>query len=313
MNEVNQNKIFNFDNIEMGIGTWSWGDSLYWGYDRAYHEADIKAAFDFCINEGIRFFDTAEVYGQGKSETLLGKFIGQSGSKVFVASKFMPYPWRLNKKSFRNALAKSLQRLELPKIDLYQIHMPLPPVNIETWMEAMAEAMQAGYINAIGVSNYDRNQIQRAYDDLLRQALTLTSNQVEYNLLNRSIEKNDVKRICDELGIKIIAYSPLAMGLLSGKYNSENMPSGFRSRKYSKKYVEKTQPLIKLLKKIGSDHAGKSPSQVAINWVMCKGAIPIPGVKNIKQAEENTAALRWKLSEEDVQSLDDQSAKIVEE
>jgi len=109
--------------------------------------------------------------------------------------------------------------------------------------------------------------------------LGLASNQVEYHLLERRIEKNGLLERCNEQGIKIIAYSPLAMGILTGKYTPENPPSGVRASQYNRGFLEKVQPLIKNMKKMGMNHDGKTASQVALNWIICKGALPIPGAK----------------------------------
>jgi aryl-alcohol dehydrogenase-like predicted oxidoreductase len=299
------------EGIEFGIGTWAWGDQIFWGYGRSYQADDCKEAFNYSISAGITFFDTAEVYGQGQSESLLGEFIKTTTQPVKIATKFMPYPWRVSKSTLMKALQRSLKRLGLEKIDLYQIHHPYPFLTVETWMDALAEAFHSGLISATGVSNYDRIQTQRAYDELTRQGVNLASNQVEYHLLNRKIEHNGLMDLCNQLGVTIIAYSPLAQGILSGKYTPEKTPPGVRGARYNRKYLVKIQPLLDELKKIGADHAGKTPAQVALNWVMCKGAIPIPGVKNLNQAEQNAGCLGWRLTDEDVHRLDEISNQVV--
>ncbi len=296
--------------IELGTGAWSWGDRLYWGYGRGYTEQDVRAAFETCLAAGINFFDTAETYGQGRSEQLLGQFLREANADVRIATKFMPYPWRLGRGALLRSLRASLSRLGLPAVDLYQIHWPLPPVNIETWMEAMLDAHQAGLIRAVGVSNYDRAQMQRAYDTLVREGVPLTSNQVEYHLLNRKVEKNGLLRHCQEQGITLIAYSPLGSGILSGKYTPENLPRGVRGTQFNARYLARIQPLIRLLKQTGSDLGGKSAAQVALNWVICKGALPIPGAKNARQAEQNAGARGWRLSAEQVAQLDEASDRV---
>ena len=296
--------------IEYGIGTWSWGDRLYWGYGRGYSDADIRAAFDHCLEAGVRLFDTAEVYGQGRSETLLGQFLRESGAQAAVATKFMPYPWRLRRKALLRALQGSLNRLGMEQVDLDQIHWPLPPLTVETWMEAMVEAAQNGMIKAVGVSNYDRSQMQRAYDALVRNGVPLASNQVEYSLINRKIEKNGLLQHCLDLGVTCIAYSPIGMGLLTGKYTPENPPKGMRGGKYNTNFLTAIQPLVKLLARIGNERGGMSAAQVAINWTICKGALPIPGVKNTAQVDQNTGAAGWRLTEAEVAALDEMSDRV---
>jgi len=300
-----------FSGVQFGTGTWAWGDRLFWGYGRSYGEEDVRAVFLASLEAGINFFDTAEVYGQGRSESLLGKFIQESEAPVRIATKFMPYPWRLSRRSAQRALQGSLKRLGRDKVELYQIHMPFPPLSIETWVSALGELAQSGLIGAVGVSNYDRDQTQRAYDILIRQGIPLASNQVEYHLLNRKIEKNGLLKHCQDLGVTVMAYSPLAQGLLTGKFTPENPPRGVRSR-YGAKLVVKVQALLKLMRQIGADHAGKTPAQVAINWTMCKGTFTIPGAKTQRQMEENAGALGWSLTPDEVAALDEASDQIRE-
>lgn len=301
-----------FENHLMGIGAWAWGDRFVWGYGKGYSLADLREVFEISIRSGITFFDTAEVYGQGESENILGQFLETAQQKVFIATKFMPFPWRLSRQALINALKGSLRRLRLQQVDLYQIHQPLPPVNIETWMEGLIEAVQQGMTRAVGVSNYDVDQMQRAYDRLIKDGINLASNQVEYHLLNRKIERNGLLQRANELGVKIIAYSPLAMGVLTGKYSPESPPSGIRGARYNSRVLRKIQPLINLLRDIGEVHH-KTPAQVALNWVICKGALPIPGAKTRGQAEQNAGALHWKLSEEEMLMLDEMSERVVQE
>ncbi len=299
------------NDIEMGVGTWAWGDRLIWGFGSGYGEAEVAEAYSTSRQAGIRFFDTAEIYGQGVSERLLGKLAREDAGSILIASKFLPFPWRLTRSALKKGLAGSLKRLGVEKIDLYQMHWPYPPVPIESWMDAMAEAVREGSVGAVGVSNYDREQTERAAGRLASYGLTLASNQVEYNLLSREIETNGVLRYCQENGIRVIAYSPLAMGILTGKYTPENLPAGIRFRRYSRRLLEQIQPLIRLMLKIGSDHGGKTPAQVAINWVIRKGAIPIPGSKNLVQAEQNAGAIGWRLDSKEVEALDELSTRIL--
>jgi len=299
-----------FADVELGLGTWSWGDKFFWGYGNGYNDADIEEAFKASMNAGIKFFDTAEVYGSGRSEMMLGKFVRESGKQLKVASKFMPYPWRLSRNSLPKALHASLSRLGLESVDLYQIHWPYPPITLETWMEMMVDVYQKGLIKNVGISNCDRSQMQRCHDALVREGVRLASNQVEYNLLNRKVEKNGLLNHCKELGVTLIAYSPMAMGMLTGKYSSSNPPTGIRARRYSSRYLERVQPLLDALKRIGASEGGKTSSQVALNWLICKGAVPIPGAKNVRQAEQNAGVMGWRLKEEEVALLDDLSDKV---
>ena len=166
-------------------------------------------------------------------------------------------------------------------------------------------------MDAVGVSNYDRTQMQRAFESLARMGIPLASNQVEYHLLNRKVEKDGLLHQCQELGVRLIAYSPLAQGVLTGKYSPQNPMRGFRERRYNRRLLERIQPLIQKMKQIGQEHGGKTTSQVAINWVICKGALPIPGIKNVRQAEDNLGAVGWQLTEEEVALLDEWSDRVM--
>jgi aryl-alcohol dehydrogenase-like predicted oxidoreductase len=294
----------------LGIGAWAWGDRFYWGYGRGYQEDDILSAFQTSVNAGVNFFDTAEVYGQGQSERLLSQCVKTIAQPVIVATKFFPYPWRLSRSSLTGALHGSLKRLEIKSADLYQIHFPIPILTIESWASALADAVQAGLTRAVGVSNYNEEQMRRADLVLEKRGIPLASNQVDYSLLNRKIEKNRMLKTCRELNITLIAYSPLAQGVLSGKYTPDKPPSGVRGRRYNRAYLAKIQPLIQLLREIGRAHGGKTPSQVALNWVICKGAVPIPGAKNQRQAQDNCGALGWQLTGDEVAALDAASDQI---
>ena len=294
----------------LGVGTWQWGDNMIWGYGKGYGEADLQASFDATLTGGITFFDTAEIYGWGKSERFLGKFIRESGQKAVVATKFFPYPWRWRKGALQKALRGSLERLGMAQVDLYQIHWPLPLVAIETWMDALADAVEAGLIGAAGVSNYSVDQMRRAHAALAKRGIPLASNQVQYSLLDRKPDKSGLLAACQELGVTLIAYSPLAKGMLTGKYTPEHLPPGVRARQYNRAYLAKIAPLVGMLREIGEQHGGKTSSQIALNWLICKGAVPIPGAKNARQAQENAGALGWRLTADEVAKLDRASEQI---
>ena len=294
----------------MGTGTMSWGSSFIWGYGQNYGLQDVRAAFEASLAAGINFFDTAEMYGNGRSERILGELVQESEQPIVVATKFFPYPWRLWETTLLDALRSSLQRLGMQQVDLYQVHWPIPLVSLNVWANALAEAVQEGLTRAVGVSNYSQKQMRRTHAWLADKGVPLASNQVEYSLINRKVEKNGLLAACHELNITLIAYSPLRRGLLTGKYTPENPPSGVRGWLYNRRYLESLQPLIRIMQEIGEIYGGKSPAQVALNWVICKGAVPIPGAKNARQAQDNAGALGWRLSEEDVARLDAASDSV---
>ncbi len=264
----------------LGVGTNKWGSN-----NKA--DPELKAAFDAALAAGINFFDTAEVYTLGGSERTLGLCLKSSPGDVVIATKFMPMPARLRKSQLIGALKGSLERLGLARVDLYMTHFPFPPIPIETWMDALADAVEAGLARAAGVSNYDEKQMRAAHAALGKRGVKLVSNQVEYSLLARAPEREGLLAACRELGVTLVAYRPLARGLLGG----ENPPAGAHAA------------LAALLRDLGQAH-GKTPSQVALNWVICKGALPIPGARDAQHVRENAGALGWRLTEDEVQALD---------
>ena len=295
----------------MGFGTWAWGDRWVWGYGRgSYTDDDLREAYHVTVSAGINFFDTAEIYGLGRSETLLGEFAREESAPILVATKFVPYPWRLTGLCLRRALESSLKRLGMDKVDLYQIHVPLPPVPVSVWMHSMAEAVEAGLTRAIGVSNYDLKQMGQAHNTLQEHGIGLASNQVHYSLLHREPEINGVLQLCRDLNVTLLAYSPLEMGILTGKYTPDNPPTGSRRFQYSPDYLRRVQPLIERMCAIGDAHGGKNAAQVAINWTICKGTVPIPGAKNAKQATSNLQALGWRLAEDEVSELEELAGRV---
>jgi aryl-alcohol dehydrogenase-like predicted oxidoreductase len=288
----------------VGLGTWQWGDRTIWGYGRGgFTDADIEAAFEAAVAAGTDFFDTAEIYGRGRSETLLGGAVRAHDSRVVVASKYMPFPWRLRRAAFDRALSDTLKRLGMERLDLYQIHWPMPPVPVEVWVGALGDAIKGGLARAAGVSNYGPEQVELAHEVLARRGLPLATNQVRYSLLYREPERTGLTETCRRLGVTIIAYSPLSQGLLTGKYGAGNPPPGLRRTMYGR-YLGRLDPLIGLMREIGTAHGGKTPSQVALNWIVCKGAIPIPGAKNARQATDNAGAAGWRLSESEQNALE---------
>lgn len=297
--------------FELGLGTWQWGDQFMWNYGRGYGAADLRAAFDVSQAAGLTLFDTAEVYGLGRSERYLGQFLRAAPAPVFIATKFFPFPWRLGRGALARALRGSLARLDVPAVDLYQIHWPFPPVAIETWMDALADAAAAGLIRAAGVSNYDPAQTRRAYTALKQRGLPLVSNQVPFNLLDRRIEQSGLLALCQELDIRVIAYSPLAQGLLTGKYTPQTPPPGLRGWRYARR-LARIEPLLQALREIGEAHHGRTPAQVALNWCLCKGTLPIPGAKNARQAEQNAGARGWRLTRAEVARLDQLSDQVTQ-
>jgi aryl-alcohol dehydrogenase-like predicted oxidoreductase len=293
----------------IGIGAWSWGDRMFWGYGKAYDETDVRAAFDACMAAGVNFFDTAEVYGLGQSESMIGRFLQTERRPVQIATKYFPFPYRLTQGGVLRALRGSLRRLGVKSVDLYQVHQPFSLMTNRALMGAMAKAIREGLIRGVGVSNYSVERTRQAAGALEALGLPLASNQVSFSLLNKTPVTSGLVSLCRELGVSVIAYSPLAMGILSGRYTPESPPQDFRRGRYPKELLERVQTLLGLMREIGQAHGGRTTVQIALNWVMAKGAIPIPGVKNLQQAQDALGALGWQLTASEVAALDTASDK----
>jgi aryl-alcohol dehydrogenase-like predicted oxidoreductase len=274
-------------------------------YGGAHGYEEEKRALEASLEAGVDLFDTAAMYSGGASERRLGELA--AGRDVLIASKF-PSGFRFRVEEFPQELEASLSRLGRSSIDLYQHHFPRKRVSIPELMEQMADAVEAGKVNAVGVSNYSADQMRQAHAVLGERGIPLASNQVEYSLLHRQPETNGVLDACRELGVTLIAYTPLAGGLLTGKYSTKNRPGGFFRRvlpRYRRKGLEAVQPVVALLEEIGQRHS-KTPSQVALRWLIENPVVlPIPGAKNGKQATANAGALTFSLTPEEIDALNE--------
>ncbi|MFO5493613.1 MAG: aldo/keto reductase [Cuspidothrix sp.] len=289
------------------IGTWAWGDKLFWNYGDGYGEEQLQAAFSAALDAGVTFFDTAEVYGLGLSEQFLGQFMKQTTQKLQIATKFGPLPWRWDSKSVSEALTASLQRLQVDRIELYQVHWPFTFfLSQETLMNTLADEVKRGRIGAVGVSNYSAAQMREAHQILAARGVPLAVNQMRYSLLTRQIEGNGIYQTARDLGVTILAYSPLAQGLLTGKYTPSQHPTGARSidPRFSQDGLNKIASVLSILREIGEKY-NRTPAQVALNWLIAQGnVIPIAGVKNAAQVKENVGALGWQMTQDEIAELE---------
>ncbi|WP_299406660.1 aldo/keto reductase [Acaryochloris sp. IP29b_bin.148] len=294
----------------IGIGTWSWGDRLFWGYGSQYGETEVAAAFQAAVAAGITLFDTAEIYGWGESERLLGRFQADHPSSLCLATKYGPVPWRLTQDTVLRAIRDSLSRLQTDTIDLYQVHWPFSfLMSYETLFKALATAVHQGLIQTVGVSNYSVDQMRKAHQLLAQQGIPLAVNQVRYSLITRQIERQGLTAAARDLKVTLLAYSPLAQGLLTGKYSSGQSPAGARAsdRRFKPDGLRKLAPVTNLLQKLAMVH-DKTMAQVALNWLIAQeGVIPIPGAKTAQQATENVGALGWSLTTDEVAALSEAS------
>lgn len=303
----------------MGLGAWAWGDSVFWGYNPK-QDNDLQQVFDYALSKDLAFFDTAELYGLGRSETLLGNFreaSGSDGDKVQVATKFAALPFRTKSKDVVNACKASLKRLN-PNggnrpIDLYQIHFPNAWSNEDYW-DGLAKCYEEGLVKSVGVSNYGVDAMRAVHSKLAERGIPLATNQIQLSLIYKFPTENGLLQACDDLGVKVLSYSPLALGFLTGKYNKDNRPTGPRQNiaktLFDGDAGDSFTDLTKVMKEISANHGDAPLSQVALNWNRAKGTIPIPGARSLKQATQNIGALDWNLSEEEVRMLDLVSAKV---
>jgi aryl-alcohol dehydrogenase-like predicted oxidoreductase len=295
----------------LGVGAMTWGDpkglrrlhpaTLAYGGAHGYEEE--KAAMEVSLAAGVNLFDTAAMYSYGAAERRLGELA--LGKDVLIATKF-PGSFRFRSEDLPRQLEASLEHLSRTTIDLYQHHFPSDQVDIPRLMELLAEAVGAGKVKAVGVSNYSAEQMRTAHAALARHGVPLASNQVEYSLLHRQPEVNGVLDACRELGVTLIAYSPLAMGAVTGKYSPKIKATGLRRflPTFNKKAMEAIQPVVELLRQIGERY-GKSPSQVALRWLIENPLVlPIPGAKNGQQALSNAGALTFQLTADEIEALD---------
>lgn len=292
------------------IGTWAWGDKLFWNYGTNYGADELQNAFKASLDAGVTFFDTAEIYGTGLSEKFLGQFIKETNRPVQIATKFGPMPWRFNGQAVADALTASLKRLQLERVDLYQVHWPFAfLMSQHTLMNALASEVERGRIASVGVSNYSEEQMREAHQLLARRGVPLAVNQVRYSLITRQVESKGITKAARELGVTILAYSPLAQGLLTGKYSASGgaTPTGARKvdPRFKEQNLQKIEPVLTLLRQLGQKY-GRTPAQVALNWLICQGnVIPIAGAKTAEQVVQNAGALGWRLNENEVGELDE--------
>ena len=299
----------------VGMGCWQFskGHGLGGKYWPVLTDDEIKDIVRGSLEGGINWFDTAEAYGWGESEKALSralKLLGKSSEDVIVATKW--FPVFKTAKSITKTIDKRLEHLSGFRIDLYQIHQPYSLSSTTAQMNAMAQLVKDHKIHYVGVSNFSAEKMKKAHAELSSHGLDLISNQVVYSLLNRKIETNGILDTARELGVSIIAYSPLAQGIVSGKFHDN--PELIRSRPGYRKYMsafkpkglEKSRPVVQALEKLAEKY-NATPSQIALNWIInfCgDSVVAIPGATKPKQAEENAGSLKFKLTRDELEQLD---------
>jgi aryl-alcohol dehydrogenase-like predicted oxidoreductase len=290
----------------IGLGTWQFG-SREWGYGQSYAEQEARAIVRRAIELGVTLFDTAEIYGFGRSERILGEAIGESRESVFLATKILPV-LPVAPVVEQRAVA-SANRLGVRRIDLYQVHQPNPLVRDGTIMRGMRALQRVGLVGDVGVSNYSLERWRAAEAALGSPVLT---NQVRYNLVDRSPER-DLLPFAESTGHVVIAYSPLAQGLLSGKYHRASRPVN-RVRTGNPLFLpdnlERADDLIAALREVADAHS-VTPAQIALAWSIHRPAVvAIPGASSVEQLESNAAAADIELTDDQYEALNTTAAQF---
>jgi aryl-alcohol dehydrogenase-like predicted oxidoreductase len=290
----------------IGLGTWQFG-SREWGYGPQYADQVARSIVRRALELGVTLFDTAEIYGFGRSERILGRALGDDRESVFLATKILPV-LPVAPVVEQRAVA-SANRLGVRQLDLYQVHQSNPVVRDGTIMRGMAALQRVGLVEEVGVSNYSLKRWRAAEDALGSRVL---SNQVRYSLVDRSPER-DLLPYAESHGRMVIAYSPLAQGLLSGRYDRANRPVN-RVRASSQLFLpdnlDRAGELIAALREVADAHSA-TPAQIALAWVIHHPAVvAIPGASTVGQLESNVAAAEIQLGDDEYQVLRDASDRF---
>jgi aryl-alcohol dehydrogenase-like predicted oxidoreductase len=302
----------------IGLGCWqfSHGEGIGGRFWPALPQKTVNEIVAAAVAGGINWFDTAEIYGNGSSESMLAKALTSAGKKpeeVVIATKW--WPILRTASSIQRTITERLNRLAPFGIDLHQVHHPYSLDSINSEMRAMADLVVGGKIGGVGVSNFSAHQMRVAHKALASRGIPLATNQVRYSLMDRRIEANGVMMAARELGITIIAYSPLAQGILTGKFHKE--PRLAHSRPGPRKWfpsfwrsgLERSRALVTAVERIAYAN-GVAPAQVALNWLIRvheDDVVAIPGATSVKQAQENTKAMDLELNANEMKELDELS------
>jgi len=305
----------------IGLGCWQFSKqkNLAGKFWPTLDDQLIHAVVKLSLEGGINWFDTAEVYGNGASEKALSLALRGNGiqpGQVGIATKW--WPMFRTASNILKTIDERIAALDPFPIDLYQVHQPFGFSNERLEVEAMAKLVEARKIKYVGVSNFSAIRMRNAWETLQKHNIHLVSNQVRYSLLDRKIESNGILETAKALGITIIAYSPLAQGLVTGKFHDQpELLKNIGMRKYSSMFkpagLEKSRPLIQQIKKMAEKYQ-VTPSQIALNWLIHfhgDTVVAIPGATKEAHARENTGALGFRLQEEDLQLLDRESAIFI--
>ena len=291
---------------KVGLGTWQFG-SAEWGYGQPYAEREASAIVRRALELGVTLFDTAEIYSSGRSERILGRALGDNWESTFVATKM--WPTVLGASVVKRRAIASAGRLGIPRIDLYQVHWPNPLARDATIMHGMRSLQRAGLVGEVGVSSYPLDRWRAAED---QSGIRILSNQVAYSLVDRSPER-DLLPFAESHNHMIIAHSPLAQGLLSGRYHRAARPTNpvrATSPLFHPHNLDRTSGLIATLREVADAH-GATMAQAALAWAIRRPAVAaIPGASSVEQLERNVAAAEIELADDEYQALNAASARF---
>jgi aryl-alcohol dehydrogenase-like predicted oxidoreductase len=279
----------------VGLGVWQWGDTSFWTYGQDFDRRDIEEVWWRNLEAGVNFIDTAEIYGHGASETIVGELLRETEDQLVIASKF--YAEHDSAEDVRKAAEGSLRRLGIETMDLYQVHWWPPRIPIGDLMRELDLLVRDGRVRYLGVSNFSIEQVEEARSHL--EHADIVSNQVHYSLLHRDPETEGLLEHHKKENIAIIAYSPLEQGILTGKFTPEDPPGGFRGKKprFSPEGLEAVQPVLDALGDAARNH-DRTLAQAALAWLLKDpNVVVIPGAKNLAQLEENVGGADWEMSE----------------
>jgi pyridoxine 4-dehydrogenase len=304
----------------VGGGTWAWGNRFLWGYEPERDDPVIAATVAAAVAAGVRFFDSADSYGTGayagRSERLLGQAVAalpaDQRQGLIVATKLAPFPWRWGRRGFDRGFAASRARLggRLDRVQLHWSTARYAPWQEGALLQGLGDLVEAGVVRELGISNMGPRRLRRWHALLQQRGLRISSLQVQFSLLaSEPLAPGGVAEVCRELGIELIAYSPLALGLLGGRWSLEGpLPSGPRGVLF-RRLLPALQPLLALMQEMAGCHQ-ISLTALALNWCRSHGAMPIPGLRRVEHVEAVREALACPLPEDDRRRLDEAVAML---
>ncbi|WP_288263008.1 aldo/keto reductase [uncultured Prochlorococcus sp.] len=305
----------------IGIGTWSWGNKLFWNY-KSSNDDDLRETYNEALERGFDLIDTADSYGtgnyQGRSESLIGKFLLDTPSakkkRIQIATKLAPYPWRIGDKGFNKPFLKSLERLN-NKLDIVQLHWSTAKYNPYQelgFLNNLCDLKDQGFDFQIGLSNIGPKRLQKLINYLSIRDKNIQSVQIQFSLLAPDLQKQyQVKNICEENNIDFFAYSPLSFGILCiDPDKDENKERSFIRNLLFENYKKSTYELRRVLKSIAKQRS-VSQAQVAVNWCCYQGTIPLVGMRKKSQVIDISNVFKWNLNKNEFNYLQEISRKCL--